>query len=304
MSHDADVTTPPVAARVPAVRELHGQTETDDYAWMRDPDHPDLHEYLAAERSYYDACAARWADLTDRLVDESAGRLPAGTETGVGWPLAGFVYRTTRPAGTENLQFRRSRPGESAEQVLLDENVIAADAGFVTVGDARPSPDGNLLAWSADTTGAEIYRLRIRDLSTGDDRPDLIERSYQGLAWSADSRYLFYLVPDELNRPFQVWRHLVGGPAADDVLIYTETDARYEITLRGSRSGQFAVVTSASRDTTEVRLISLADPLANPVLVRPRRRGVEYHVDHARPVAGSGQKPSSLPGGWLFIVTD
>ncbi len=125
------------------------------------------------------------------------------------------------------------------------------------------------------------------------------------MAWSADATQLFYLVPDDLNRPFQLWRHQVGTPAASDVLLYGEDDARYELTLHASRSGQFAVITSACRDTTEVRLIALADPLSEPVLVEPRRRGVEYHVDHAR--SGDGGWPSGpasrLPG-WIAVVTD
>jgi oligopeptidase B len=98
----------------------------------------------------------------------------------------------------------------------LDENIVGAVTGYVDVGAREPSPGGSLLAWSADSSGAEIYRLQIRDLRSGDDLPDDIERSYPGIAWSADSRYLFYLVPDELNRPFQVWRHQVGTPGSDD----------------------------------------------------------------------------------------
>jgi len=288
--------TPPAAPRIPSVRNLHGSAETDDYAWMRDHDQPALREYLAAERAYYDAHAAQLAELTGRLAAESAGRIPDRAEDSVGWPLSGFIYRTRTPQGRENLQFLRSRSGESAEQLLLDENIIGAATGYVDVGARQPSPDGALLAWSADTSGAEIYRLRIRDLRTGDDLPDVIERTYPGIAWSAGSRYLFYLVPDELNRPFELRRHRVGTPAAADVLLFTEADARYELTLHAARSGQFAVLTSACRDTTEVRLIPLADPLADPVLVEPRRRGVEYRVDHARSADGTA--------GWLYIVTD
>jgi oligopeptidase B len=287
---------PPAAPRIRSVREMHGRSETDDYAWMRDHQRPALREYLAAERAYYDAHAALQSDLADRLVAESAGRIPDRADDSVGWPLSGFIYRTRTPQGRENLQLLRSRSGKNSEQVLLDENIIGAASGYVDVGAREPSPDGNLLAWSADTSGAEIYRLRIRDLRTGDDLPDDIPRSYPGVAWSADSSVLFYLVPDDLNRPFQVWRHRIGTPAADDVLVLSEPDGRYELTLHASRSGQFGVITSACRDTTEVRLIPLADPFADPIVVEPRRRGVEYRVDHARATDGTA--------GWLFIVTD
>ncbi len=297
---------PPFAPRVPSIRQLHGQTDADDYSWMRDHEQAQFRDYLAAERDYYEACAARLTDLAGRLAGESAYRIPAQAEFGVSWPLSGFMYRIGRPEGRENLQFLRSKPGESSEQVLIDENIVGAGSDYVEIADLVPSPDGDLLAWTVDLTGAEICQLRIRDLRTGADLPDLIERTYQGLAWSADSRYVWYLVPDEVNRPFQVWRHQLGTAAEADELIYEETDARFEITLRGSRSGRFGIVESASRDTTEVRLLPLADPLAEPVLVKPRRRGVEYHVDHARPKGTT--RPGALAGGedpgWLFIVTD
>ena len=296
ISHQPHVPPAPAAPRILSVRELHGRSDPDDYAWMRDHGRPELRDYLTAERGYYDAHAALLSALAGRLAAESTGRIPDRTEDSVGWPLSGFIYRTRTPQGRENLQFLRSQSGESAEQLLLDENIVGAVTGYVDVGAREPSPDGSLLAWSADSSGAEIYRLRIRDLSSGDDLPDDIERSYPGIAWSADSRYLFYLVPDELNRPFQVWRHQVGTPGSDDALVLTEDDERYELTLHASRSGGFAVITSASRDTTEVRLIPLADPLAEPILVEARRRGVEYRVDHARSADGGP--------GWLYIVTD
>jgi oligopeptidase B len=294
-----ELPVPPAALRIPSVRELHGSADADDYAWMRDPARPELGAYLAAERAYYDSHSAPLADLTGQLAAESAARVPDLADDSVGWPLSGFIYRTRTPEGRENLQFLRSRSGESVDQLLLDENIVGAATGYVDVAIRQPSPDGNLLAWAADTSGAEIYRLRIRDLRTGIDLPDSIDRSYPGVAWCAAGEYLFYLVPDKLNRPYQVWRHRLGTDPAADTLIFAEADARYEITLRASRSGQFAVITSASRDTTEVRLIPLADPLAEPAIVLPRRRGHEYRADHARAQPSAGTR-----AGWLYLVTD
>src|SRR5262249_14881493 len=115
-----------------------------------------------------------------------------------------------------------------------------------------------------------------------------------GGAWASDSAHYFYLVPDELNRPHQVWRHRLG--AGPDVLVYAETDARFELTLRAARSGEPIVIPAAARDTTEGLIIPGADPLATPAVVTPRRRGVEYRIDHLADPAGGA--------GTLFIVTD
>ena len=73
-----------------------------------------------------------------------------------------------------------------------------------------------------------------------------------------------------------------------------EPDARFELELRASRSGELALVTAQSRDTTEVTLIPLDRPGRDPVLVEPRRRGVEYRADHL-----AGRR-----GGELYLVTD
>ncbi len=291
---------PPRAPRAPSLRDLHGVAETDNFAWMRDPAGPALRDYLAAERSYYDAHSRRLGELAGRLLRAATGRTTDQAEDSVEWSLRGFVYRTRALQGRENLQFLRSQPGNTAEQLLLDENIVAARTGFADVGAREPSPDDALLAWSADTTGAEIYVLRIRDLSTGEDLPEIIERSYPGIAWSADSRHLFYLVPDHLGRPFQVWRHQVGTDAGADALILQEADARFELTLHASRSGFLVVITAASRDTTEVLVIPAGDPQAAPVPIVPRRPGIEYAVDHAR------ARPGADPGdaGELYIVTN
>jgi oligopeptidase B len=266
------------------VRDLHGETVTDDYAWMRDPNEPAFREYLTAERTYHDAHTRRLDGLAGKLAEEAAGRVPAADEYSVPWPRGAFTYRTRLPEQSDNLQLMRAQAGESSERVLLDENVLAEQTGFVDVGVREPSPDGALLAWSADTDGAEFYELRIRDLRTGHDLPDVIARTCPGVAWSVTSEHLFYLVADEAHRQFQVWRHRVGAPPDDDALVFEESDHTFELTLEGSRSGEVAIVTSASRDTTEVLVIDLARPLDAPVVLRPRERATEYRVDHARGV--------------------
>jgi oligopeptidase B len=286
----------PQAPQIPAVRELHGCRDVDNYAWMRDHSSPALQEYLAAERAYYDARTQPLAELTGELFGEMAARLATAAEDSVSWTLRGYRYWHRTPAGAENRQLLRAPAGGGTEQVLLDENLIGAATGYVEIGLAEPSPDNRLLAWSADTSGAEIYQLRFTDLQAGRELPEVIERSAPGGAWSADSSQFFYLVPDELNRWHQVWRHVAGTPAGADVLVVEETDARYELTVQASRSGELIIITAASRDTTEVRIIPAGQPEAPPVLVEPRRRGVEYRVDHAAGGAGTA--------GELLIVTD
>ena len=99
---------------------------------------------------------------------------------------------------------------------------------------------------------------------------------------SLDGRYVFYTRVDDAWRPHQVWRHEVGTPAEEDVLVFQEADARFWIGVgllaRRPLSWSSRAV---PRLTTEVRLLDAADPAGSAGVVAPRREGVEYDVEPA-----------------------
>src|SRR5262249_19236885 len=149
---------------------------------------------------------------------------------------------------------------------------------------------------SYDTDGDEVYTLRFRDIGTGADLPDIVDRSSEGGAWSADSASFFYTVHDELYRPYQVWRHRIGTASSSDVLIHQEHDARFSLDVRSSTSGDYVFIDTESRDTTETLFVRADRPEDAPQAVRPREKGVEYQVDHLR-----GDEPAS---GAFVIATN
>ena len=169
---------------------------------------------------------------------------------------------------------------------MLDIGALADDSGYLEVGLTIVSPDEDLLAYSVDTTGDEVYTLRFRDLRTGEDLAEVVSRSYYGGAWSADSRWFFYTVHDELYRPFQVWRHRIGTPLADDVLVLDEPDERYDLNVRTTRSGDVVLILSECRDTGEVWAVDAHAPESEPRSVGGRRPGVVYRAEHVRGDAG------------------
>jgi oligopeptidase B len=271
---------------------------------------------IVAERAYYDQETARTASLRAELAAEMSARL-APAEESAGWERGGWHYFTRTLCGLNYEQFCRrplsggpagtagpadtgpadTGPADTVE-VLLDENLLLDDPAcggdYVALGVREVSPDGRRLAYSADFDGDEVYQLRIRDLATGTDQPERIERSYYGLAWSADSRSVFYTVTDPIYRPYQVWRHDVGTAAETDVCVFTEDDERFEVFVRLSRSGALAFIECESRDTTETHYLVATDTRSVPRVVQPRRRGIEYRADHA----------GGPDGGDLYLVTN
>ncbi|HZN72461.1 MAG TPA: S9 family peptidase, partial [Micromonosporaceae bacterium] len=142
------------------------------------------------------------------------------------------------------------------------------------------TPDGRRLAYSTDFAGDERFTMRLKDLVTGETLPDEIPNVFYGSAWSADGSTLFYLTVDDAWRPHRVWRHTVGTPAADDVIVYEEPDERFWVGVELTRSEKFILIDVHSKITSEVRAIPAAEPTAEPALIAPRRQGVEYSVEH------------------------
>lgn len=300
---------PPYAPRRPVERTLHGVTDVDEFHWMRDHEDPELLDNLIAEREWYEARTARLKPLKDRLYRRMAELTPA-EEPAAPWFEGGYEYAWRVPAGQEFPVLTRRTivlPDDAPEdadpepEVLLDVNVEAGGHDYADIGLRLVSPDGNWLAWSIDTVGDEVYRLRFRDLRTGRDRPDQVGRSYYTGAWAADSRSFFYVEHDSLYRPFRVLRHVLGTDPYEDDEIFRENDQAFNVEVRATRSGGFVVIRTFNRDTAECLLIPSARPFQRPVVVSPRRPAMEYDVDHCwAPGVGDGSKGP----GRLLMVTD
>ena len=288
----------------------------DPYAWLHDVTSPEVLSHLAAERAYYDAASAHLHSQVVGLASEMVSRVPTD-ERSPSWERSRFSYYTEHSAGSEYAVIRRRIRGDrsygetksvvdqdftdvfrsgaaSDDEVVLDVGSLDTGSGHLELGLALVSPDERLLAHAVDTTGDEVYRLRFRDLGTGEDLPDEVPRCYYGGAWSADSGEFFYTVHDDAYRPHQVWRHRLGSDVADDVLVLSEPDEAFELHLRASRSGELVVILSESRTTSETWVVETSDPAGAPRSVGGRRPGVVYRAEHVR---GPG-------GGHLLLVTD
>ena len=55
--------TPPIAAGIHTETHLHSTTLTDDYAWLRDKENPEVTAYLEAENAYAEAVMAPLAGM-------------------------------------------------------------------------------------------------------------------------------------------------------------------------------------------------------------------------------------------------
>ncbi|MGI9611898.1 MAG: S9 family peptidase [Acidimicrobiales bacterium] len=285
----------PVAERRPVERVCWGETTVDDYGWLRDADDQEVLDHLKAENDHTETVLAEVAELQGRLFDEIKARIK---ETDLSVPVrlddwdyysrtvegAAYPIHCRRPAdraGLGDAGLGDAGLGDAGDEVvLLDENVEAGDDEFFDVGPFDVSPDHELLFWGWDRTGDERYTATVRDLASGIDLDDKLEDVSYGSAWALDNRTLFYVRPDHTNRPFQVWRHRLGSPQADDELVYTEPDERFFVGVGLEKDRSYIQIGSTSKVTDEVWIIRADDPEAEPRLVAARRHGVEYALAH------------------------
>ncbi|MGI9196969.1 MAG: hypothetical protein ACR2KE_05855 [Candidatus Nanopelagicales bacterium] len=254
--------------------------QADPYAWMRHPS-TEMTAHLAAERADYDR---RMSPMdTAPILAELRARTPDAERT-VSRDHGPYAYYTVTRPGRELAELRRSRDGR--EETLLDLGSFGSP--YAATGVVEPSPDDRLLAYSVDLTGAEVYALRFRDLDSGKDLPLEVPETYYTGAW-ADERTFFYTVPDDLNRPHEVWR--IDIETGERHVVLTEPDQHFELQVHRSRSGAWIVITAMSRSTTETWAVPASDPSTAPVSLRGRRHGVEYFAEH------DGDR-------WLFLTNE
>jgi oligopeptidase B len=295
---------PPIARKVHTETVLHGTVLTDDYAWLRDKQNPEVTAYLEAENVYAETVMKPLDGLRDELYREMLSHIQqtdvsvpfrdgdwwytTRTEEGKQYAIhsripATDAGRPTFGAASSRLRWDTANPDERSvpgEQIILDGNQLAEGHAFFEIGATDITRDGRWLAYSTDTTGFRQYTLRIQDLETGETLPGGVER-VGSLAWAAGNRGLFYTVEnEEQKRQFQLWRHALGTPHTADVLVYQEDDERFNLGVGRTRDGKFLVMESASHTTTESRVLPAAEPEGRFTLISPRQDEHEYSIDH------------------------
>ena len=281
---------PPLApARPHVVTSPHGD-RIDEYYWLRDDDprakRPEVMAHLEAENRYTEAMLAPLAPLQAQLVAEMRSRIQDDDSTPPVYDHGWWVWREYA-AGAEYPRLLRQRGGperpdaKAPRELMLDQPARAAGQAYYRVGGWAVSPDGRRLAWAEDTGGRRIHTLRFKDLASGRMLPDEVPGVLEDLAWANDSRTLFYIRQDPVTlQSGPVWRHRLGTPAAEDVLVYEEPDKSLFVGLARSASERYVLIELHGTDTTETRAVPADAPTAPARVVLARRPGVRHSADH------------------------
>ncbi len=272
--------TPPTAAKRPEELITHGDKRIDNYYWLRQQDNSEVIDYLQAENKYTEAKMEHTTELQKSLYDEMLSRIKE-TDLSVPYRLQDYYYYSRTEEGKSYGIFcRKYQSLDAAEEILLDQNELAAGKDFFSLGVASISPNQQILAYSVDTTGAEQYTLFFLDLTTRELYSETIPHTYYSFAWGNDNQTVFYTKVDDTNRPYQLWRHTLGSEPQDDVLVYQENDEAYYLSVGKTRSRAYIMLDLGSKITTEIHYLDANNPSGEFQLFQPRTTGVEYSLEH------------------------
>ncbi|WP_019505148.1 S9 family peptidase [Pleurocapsa sp. PCC 7319] len=271
---------PPIATKHPHELVTHGDKRIDNYYWLRQQDNPEVIDYLKVENDYTEERMQHTEELQKSLYDEILSRIKE-TDLSVPYRLKDYYYYFRTEEGQAYSIFcRKYQSLDAEEEILLDQNELAEGKEFFSLGVASVSPNQQILAYSTDTTGAEQYTLVFLDLSTRALYSETIPNTYYSFAWGNDNLTVFYTKVDDANRPYQLWRHILGSDPSKDVLVYQEDDEAYYLGVGKTRSRAYILLELGSKITSECHYLDANNPRGEFKLFQPRQTGVEYSIEH------------------------
>jgi oligopeptidase B len=277
-------TSPPTAEKRDHSYSHHGITISDPYHWLRDQSYPtiddeDVLDHLKAENAWFEARMKPQQPLVDELFAEMKARIKEDDST-VPQRRGDYLYWSEFEEGAEYRKYYRKPVAGGDDVLILDENALAEGVEYFRLGAFSVSQNGRYLAYSADTNGSERFTARIKDLETGELLPDEIPGTLSDLVWVKNDTALVYGTADDNWRVHDATLHVLGTPVSEDVELYRETmDEGFRVGTGLSAQEDWLIISTGDNETSEVRLVPASDPTAEPVLVKPRSKGVEYDVD-------------------------
>ena len=270
----------PKARKIDKILEIHHHKRNDPYFWMNEKENPEVIQYLEQENKYCDFVMKDTEDLQEELYEEMKSRYKKDDES-LPYFFNAYWYIVRYEAGKEYPIFTRKKGSlDNPEEIILDSNILAEGKDFYDTGSIAVSPDNTIVAFSEDIVGRRIYTIRFKNLVTGQFLEDEITNCTGKAVWAADNLHVFYIVKDKSLRAYKVFRHKIGSPTTDDVLIFHETDDAFDVNVYKTKSLEYIFIASSSSISDEHRFIPANNVNAEFKIIATRKDDFEYAVEH------------------------
>jgi len=269
----------PKARKIPHHTPLFNYTINDPWYWIRDKENTEVISHLQAENVYAGRITAHLQILRETLYNEILGRITEDDSTVPERDGLFLYYSKTEQGKSYEIHCRKAND-VATEEIILDENLLAAGHEYFDLGDLEISEDHRFLAYSTDMDGSEKYTIRIKDLSENKLLNDVIINTNGTVIWLNDQSGFYYASLDQTMRPYRVYLHLLHQKQKNDVLVYEEKNLAYSVFLDKSKSRKYIFLGAASHISTEYYYIEADHPQSSPILFHKRADNIEYALSH------------------------
>ncbi len=277
----------PNSRRMEQVDDYFGTKVSDPYRWMEDVDSDEVKAWVEAEnrltQSYLAGVPSR-ARMHARIMElTNFERYTAPARRGT-------RYFYSHNSGLQNQNVMYWQEGLTGEpKVLLDPNTMSAD-GTVAISGVSVTEDGRLAAYSIADAGSDWVKWYVRDVTTGEDLPDVVEWSkFSGASWLKDGSGFFYEGYDApegdalkaANYFHKVFFHKLGTPQSEDRLVFDRPDdkelnvgaqvtddGRYLVLYQSkgtSPNNELWVMDLERPEAPVIKLVDTADAVYSPI---------------------------------------
>ena len=251
-----NVPPPPPTEVQEVVDTLHGVEVADPYRWLEDQEAPETRAWIDAQNAYTDT-------VLGALPGREALRAVAAAvleRDAIGLPNErGGRYFYSKRGADQDLAVVYVRDGlDAADRVLIDPHPMSPDH-TTSVALRDISDDGARVAYAVREGGVDEVSIRVRDVDTGEDLPDVLPPArYGNVSLAASEGGLYYERYGDVTP--RVMHHTFGAPLADDVQLFGEGYERHQIPVTAvSDDGRWMVVhvIEGSSGPTEIHVKDL-----------------------------------------------
>ena len=282
----------PIAAQKEHSITVHGDVRNDPYYWMRlsdeqknaaekDDQTRSVLAYLDQENAFTKKSLAHTQDFQEKLFLEMKGRIKE-TDQSVPVKDNGYWYYTRFEEGKDYAYYcRKKETLEAAEEVLIDGPKLAEGKAYWALGGMTISEDNQWMAYGVDEVSRRVYQIQFENLNDPLFHSEVLEGTSGRATWAADNKTVFYTKKDpQTLRDFQIWRHVVGTPQAEDVLVFQEDDEEFSCYVFKTKSEAYIIIGSSQTLIKEYRYIKANEPLSEFKVFLERQDDHEYGIDH------------------------
>ena len=273
------------------IKSCHNLTWEDNYSWIHQENIlevlkdsskllPEVRKYLEEENKFTEFHLKDTKKTQKELFNEIKGRIKLDDES-LPFKDKHYEYWTkTTEKGNYSIKLRKKIGSDKIEEIWNgDFEKEKLKTEYFGVGDLEVSWNDRLLAYSLDLRGSEYYTIHVRNIFTNEPVTEKIEETSGSILFSLDDKYIFYSKLDKNHRPRKIFRHELGTPTKNDLLIFEEKSEAFTVGIGLSSDEKYYFITSSDHNTSEQYYFSVNETKPEPKLMQKREKGIIYSIN-------------------------